>query len=88
MLVYSDVLLAQETDVLATQSNEILTAIVHGMKKEEPSDYVRLAATNALLNSLEFTKANFEVEVLSPISILSHLHTCISDGICFIVSLK
>ncbi|XP_067934180.1 importin subunit beta-1-like [Watersipora subatra] len=51
-----------ETDVLATQSNEILTAIVHGMKKEEPSDYVRLAATNALLNSLEFTKANFEVE--------------------------
>lgn len=54
---------SQESDVLATQSNEILTAIVHGMKKDEPSDYVRLAATNALLNSLEFTKANFQVEV-------------------------
>jgi len=25
---------------------------------------VRLAATNALLNSLEFTKANFDVEVI------------------------
>jgi len=33
------------------------------MKKDEPSDYVRLAATNALLNSLEFTKANFDNEV-------------------------
>lgn len=33
------------------------------MKRDEPSDYVRLAATNALLNSLEFTKANFDNEV-------------------------
>lgn len=49
--------------MLASQSNEILTAIVHGMKREEPSNHVRLAATNALLNSLEFTKANFEKEV-------------------------
>uniref|UniRef100_T1J2G6 Importin N-terminal domain-containing protein n=1 Tax=Strigamia maritima TaxID=126957 RepID=T1J2G6_STRMM len=51
-----------EPEVLATQSNEILTAIVHGMKKDEPSNHVRLAATNSLLNSLEFTKANFEKE--------------------------
>lgn len=50
--------------MLETQSNDILTAIVHGMKKDESSDYVRLAATNALLNSLEFTKANFDVEVI------------------------
>ena len=48
---------------LEDASNEILTAIVHGMKREEPSDHVRLAATNALLNSLEFTKANFDKEV-------------------------
>jgi len=27
------------------------------------SNRVRLAATNALLNSLEFTRANFDVEV-------------------------
>ncbi|XP_033729110.1 importin subunit beta-1-like isoform X1 [Pecten maximus] len=51
-----------DPDILQTQSNIILTAIVHGMKKEEPSNYVRLAATNALLNSLEFTKANFDKE--------------------------
>lgn len=51
-----------DPEILQAQSNEILTAIVHGMKKEEPSNYVRLAATNALLNSLEFTKANFDKE--------------------------
>lgn len=28
------------------------------------SNHVRLAATNALLNSLEFTKANFDKEVI------------------------
>lgn len=47
---------------LATYANEILTAIVQGMRKEEPSNLVRLAATKAMLNSLEFTKANFEKE--------------------------
>ena len=52
-----------EQRCLEESSNHILTAIVHGMKREEPSDHVRLAATNALLNSLEFTKANFEKEV-------------------------
>ncbi|KAG1714873.1 Importin subunit beta-1 [Nymphon striatum] len=48
--------------VLSSQSNAILTAIVHGMKKEEPSNHVKLAATNALNNSLEFTRVNFEME--------------------------
>lgn len=51
-----------DPEILQTQSNEILTAIVHGMKKEETSNNVRNAATNALLNSLEFTKANFDKE--------------------------
>lgn len=32
------------------------------MRKEEPSDHVRLAACNALLNSLEFTRSNFDKE--------------------------
>lgn len=49
-----------EPDAIASQSNHILTAIVHGMKRDEPNDHVRLAATTALLNSLEFTKQNFE----------------------------
>jgi hypothetical protein len=48
--------------VLETKSNAILTAIVHGMRAECPTQ-IRLAATNALLNSLEFTKHNFEKEV-------------------------
>jgi importin subunit beta-1 len=52
-----------DTKCLEEKSNEILTAIVHGMKREEPSNHVRLAATNALLNSLEYTQANFEKEV-------------------------
>lgn len=47
-------------EVLETQSNQILTAIIFGMRKVEPSNHVRLAATNALNNSLEFTKANFD----------------------------
>ncbi|XP_056637241.1 importin subunit beta-1 isoform X1 [Diorhabda carinulata] len=49
-----------DSDVLVSQSNDILTAIVHGMRASEPSNHVRLAATQALLNSLEFTKANFD----------------------------
>ncbi|XP_019637100.1 PREDICTED: importin subunit beta-1-like isoform X3 [Branchiostoma belcheri] len=47
---------------LQSEANRILTAIVQGMRKEEPSIPVKLAATNALLNSLEFTKANFDSE--------------------------
>lgn len=46
--------------VLESQSNQVLTAIIFGMRKAEPSNHVRLAATNALHNSLEFTKANFD----------------------------
>ena len=45
---------------LEEKSNEILTAIVHGMKRDEPSNHVKLAATHAMLNSLEFTRSNFE----------------------------
>lgn len=51
-----------DSDVLVSQSNAILTAIIHGMRSTEPSNHVRLAATQALLNSLEFTKANFDKE--------------------------
>ncbi|KAK7575826.1 hypothetical protein V9T40_012112 [Parthenolecanium corni] len=50
-------------DCLIPHSNSILTAIVHGMRKEVTNNHVRMAATTALLNSLEFTKANFEKEM-------------------------
>ncbi|EDW46374.1 importin subunit beta [Drosophila sechellia] len=49
--------------VMENQSNEVLTAIIHGMRKVEPSNHVRLAATTALHNSLEFTKSNFEKDM-------------------------
>ncbi|XP_065576563.1 importin subunit beta-1-like [Artemia franciscana] len=51
-----------DPDILAAQSKKILTAIFHGMKKHEKNEHVKLAATTALLNSLEFTRANFEKE--------------------------
>ncbi|TKR93738.1 hypothetical protein L596_008142 [Steinernema carpocapsae] len=50
------------TVAIEAQSNSILTAIVHGMGKAEASNSVRLAATNAMLNSLEFTRTNFSNE--------------------------
>ena len=49
----------QHPDILATQANSILTAVVQGARKEEPSEEVRLAAIEALYNSLEFVKENF-----------------------------
>jgi importin subunit beta-1 len=49
--------------VLALRSNEILTAVIHGARKEEPSSEVQLAAVHALFNSLEFVRDNFDREV-------------------------
>lgn len=45
----------------------MLTAILDGMKREGPSNHVRLAATTALLNFLGFNcvKACFDLEVCS-----------------------
>jgi len=48
--------------ILATRSNEILTAVVQGARKEEPSAEVQAAAIQALYNSLEFIRDNFERE--------------------------
>lgn len=52
-----------EQQHIQAHSNKILTAIVQGVRKEEVNNRVKLAATNALLNSLEFTKSNFEKEI-------------------------
>ncbi|CCM03217.1 uncharacterized protein FIBRA_05341 [Fibroporia radiculosa] len=49
-------------EILAMRSNEILTAVIHGARKEEPSPDVQLAAIQALLNSLEFVRENFDRE--------------------------
>ncbi|KAJ6598685.1 armadillo-type protein [Mycena sp. CBHHK59/15] len=49
-------------EILTLRSNEILTAVIHGARKEEPSPDVQLAAIHALYNSLEFVRDNFERE--------------------------
>ncbi|KAK7039221.1 karyopherin Kap95 [Paramarasmius palmivorus] len=49
-------------EILALRSNEILTAVIHGARKEEPSSEVQLAAIHALYNSLEFVRDNFDRE--------------------------
>jgi len=49
-------------EILSLRSNEILTAVIQGARKEEPSSEVQLAAIHALFNSLEFVRENFERE--------------------------
>lgn len=50
-----------DADVLAQQSNQILTAVCKGIK--DPNNDVKLAGCNALFNSLDFVKNNFEKPV-------------------------
>jgi hypothetical protein len=57
------ILAPKKPDILSLRSNEILTAVIHGARKEEPSTEVQLAAVSALYNSLEFVRDNFEREV-------------------------
>ncbi|CAI5758944.1 unnamed protein product [Candida verbasci] len=47
---------------ILSQASGILIAIVQGVQSSEPSIAVRLTAINALVNSLEFIKFNFETE--------------------------
>jgi importin subunit beta-1 len=46
----------------AEQINMILTAVVAGMRPEEPSPDARLAATTALQNAMQFAQHNMENE--------------------------
>ncbi|OZJ04304.1 hypothetical protein BZG36_03160 [Bifiguratus adelaidae] len=49
-------------EALIAQADQILTTVVQGARREEPSQDVRLAAINALYNALEFIQDNFERE--------------------------
>ncbi|KDR78361.1 hypothetical protein GALMADRAFT_224738 [Galerina marginata CBS 339.88] len=51
---------AIKPEILSLRSNEILTAVIQGARKEEPSPEVQLAAIHALYNSLEFVRENFD----------------------------
>ena len=64
-LSIKDFVLLQSAHVLAKSSNDILQAIVHCLGREEPNLRVRVAATNALSNSLEFIHHHFDADVRS-----------------------
>jgi importin subunit beta-1 len=49
-------------EVISSRSNDILTAVVQGARKEESNAEVQAAALQALYNSLEFISDNFERE--------------------------
>ena len=49
-----------EPDVLVSCSSQILTAVINGLRKEEPTVSVRIAAAKALLNSVDFIKRHME----------------------------
>jgi importin subunit beta-1 len=63
----------QDPDVLSVRADEILTAVVHGARKEEPSTDVQLAAMQALYNSLSFVRENFEREVCALAAVFFNL---------------
>ncbi|CAN0342878.1 unnamed protein product, partial [Ectocarpus sp. 12 AP-2014] len=48
-------------DMNEGQSNQILTCIVDGMRPDRPPA-IRGAAARALINSLDFTRSNFETQ--------------------------
>ncbi|KAI6103721.1 armadillo-type protein [Pisolithus croceorrhizus] len=52
----------QQPEILSLRSNEILTAVIRGVRHHEPSSGVQLAAAHAPYNSLEFVRENFECE--------------------------
>lgn len=52
-----------DNDLVQDEVNSILTAVVQGMNETEPSPEVRLAATKALYNALDFAQTNFQNEM-------------------------
>ncbi|CAK9183123.1 unnamed protein product [Ilex paraguariensis] len=50
-------------DLVQDEVNSVLTAVVQGMKVTKQSPEVRLAATRALFNALDFAQTNFENEM-------------------------
>jgi importin subunit beta-1 len=53
---------AELREALGHHSNAILTAVVQGARKEETNNDVRVAAINALSDSIEFVRSNFDNE--------------------------
>jgi importin subunit beta-1 len=66
--------------VLAVKSNQVLTAVVQGMRQDETNEAVRHAATVALNNALEFVKANFDNEAERNYIMQTVCEACISTS--------
>lgn len=62
------------------KSNQVLTAVVQGMRKEEPNAEVRRAATIALNNALESVKSNFDNETERNYIMQTVCEACVSDS--------
>lgn len=60
------------------QVNNILTAVVQGMRREETNSAVRLAATTALYNALEFAHTNFDNEQERNYIMQVRINACVS----------
>ncbi|KAF7354460.1 Importin subunit beta-1 [Mycena venus] len=54
--------LFKKPKIFTLRANEILTAVIHDARKEEPSQVVQLSVIHTLHNSLEFLHDNFECE--------------------------
>jgi len=48
-----------ESECLEAMSNDILTAVIQGMRKDEPDNSMNFAAVKALRNALQFAESNF-----------------------------
>ncbi|KAJ1639173.1 armadillo-type protein [Pavlovales sp. CCMP2436] len=70
-----------EPQILAAKSNQVLTAVVQGMRKEETNNDVRRAATVALNNALEFVKTNFDNEQERNYIMQTVCEACVSEAI-------
>jgi hypothetical protein len=60
--ICEEMALLKEEVLTPPEVNMILTAVVAGMRPDEPSQDIRLAATTALSNALEFAEHNFDNE--------------------------
>lgn len=52
-----------DEDLVQDEVNAILTAVIQGMNASEQNSEVRLAATRALYNALDFARTNFDNEM-------------------------
>ena len=60
--ICEEMAMIKEEVLTPAEVNMILTAVVAGMRPDEPSQEIRLAATTALSNAVEFAEHNFENE--------------------------